>query len=87
MTQKTTEARLIHMSIGGPMRSIDVGKRTYLFEWHRYFGPTVLDHRGEVKEKQPPENSRFWDAAARWHKQGERVTEQGKCIWEPADGR
>lgn len=75
---------LIHISWPGPVYSIDVGKRTYRFELHRYFGPTIIDRRGEPKVYQPPERSQFWPAFAAWEKQGQRVTAEGKCIWTPA---
>lgn len=73
---------LIHLSLAGPVYSIDVGKRTYRFEWHRYFGPTVVDRHDEALAKQPAEKSRFWDAVSAWDRQGQRVSPYGKCIWE-----
>lgn len=69
------------LCVGDDPVEIVAGGRRYLFEWNHYCGPTVLHRRTQDPlDKQPPENSPFWDAATWWHRQGKRV-ENGVAVW------
>lgn len=71
----------IHLNCGGPSYEIDAGGKRWFFEWHPYFGPTVLNRNTEAPiVTQPAENSPFWDAVTWWDQQGRRVKD-GICVW------
>ena len=74
--------KLIHLSEGGNVQTIEVGGRRYLFEMHPRFGPSHLNKDLSVKVNQPGERSEFWKAVKLWDKQGRRV-EDGVAVWEP----
>jgi hypothetical protein len=84
-----TDADIIHISLGGPDRFItDANGKLWTFEMHRYFGPSVLTKNGDIAKRQPGEKSPFWHAFTAWSQQGERVDENGRCIWiEPEKPR
>lgn len=67
-----------HILLGGPMRKISVGGKIYEFEMHRYCGPTLLNRNGEPRKYQPMQ---FLKAASLWAQQGEKIDENGLCIW------
>ena len=77
---------LIHIAYGGPNRYLSVGCKQYRFEDHPYSGPIVLCLKtGEISERQPPANDRFWLHVNAWYQQGKKVKEvEGKawCIYE-----
>jgi hypothetical protein len=77
---------LIHIAYGGPDRYLSVGCKQYRFEDHPYSGPIVLCRKtGEISERQPPANDRFWLHVNAWYQQGKKVKEvEGKawCIYE-----
>lgn len=64
---------------GGPMRKISVNGRIYEFEMHWYCGPTILNRKGDPLKHQPLD---FLHAASLWAQQGERVDDNGLCVWE-----
>ncbi len=77
--------QIIHISMGGPMRKISVGGRIIEFEMHPYCGPNILHKRtGEPLANQPMD---FLHAASLWHQQGQRIDENGLCVWfhDPED--
>ncbi len=65
------------------MTPIDIyayGKR-YHFEWHHWFGPSVVNRRTwDVLDRQPGEKSPFWPAVEAWDRQGRRVKD-GVAAW------
>ncbi len=74
---------LVHVSLGGPMRTIQVNGIRFIFEMHPYCGPTILNRRGEPAKNQP---SQFLHAASLWAQQGQKVDDSGLCVWEhPAE--
>jgi hypothetical protein len=74
--------KIIHISMANaPLKIKDKTGKLWEFEMHRYCGPTVLDSRGEIKDKQPPAKSPFWDAVCFWVRQGEKITQDRLCIW------
>lgn len=70
---------IIHISLGGPDRTIQVNGKRHLFEAHPYCGPVAIKRNGDPLKKQP---SDFWDAATRWYQQGQKIDGDGLCIWE-----
>lgn len=56
---------------------IEVGGKTYRFEWHSYSGPARVKENGEIHGHQP---MAFLRAASLWNLQGRRV-ENGMCVW------
>lgn len=70
--------KLLHISLGGPMRKISVGGKVIEFEMHPYCGPNILKRNGEPLKHQP---MAFLEAASLWAQQGEKIDEQGLCIW------
>lgn len=79
--------RIIHISIGGPDRMIIVNGERYPFEMHPLFGPALLDKRtGDPRIRQPGPRSPFWMAVQQWDNQGQRLDDEGLCVWdyEPA---
>ncbi len=76
--QREAKLTIIHISTGGPMRTIQVNGRRYTFEMHPYCGPTILNRKGEPAKKQPVE---FLHAASLWAQQGKRI-EDGLCRWD-----
>ena len=65
-----------------PTYRLEVDGRVYTFDWSEWFGPTLLNRRGNPT-KAPPERSHFWDALQWWQRQGKRVTQDGDCLWAP----
>lgn len=77
----------LHISLGGPTRQIIDGKgRSWHFEDHPYCGPAVTGRKGNIKDKQPPESSPFWDAVSWWCQQGKQVGPTGLCVWAKPRG-
>ena len=75
--------KMIHILWAGQERKIIDGKnRVWIFEDHRYCGPVVIDRHGDPKDKQPPENSPFWDAVSLWYQQGKQIDKNGFCVWQ-----
>jgi hypothetical protein len=68
------------LTFGPEMARIRIGKRTYFFEWHHYFGPSLLRADGSVC-KTPKEHHPFWDAIHRWYHQGQRM-QNGYAVWD-----
>jgi len=48
---------------------------------HSYFGPALLTKRGDVRANQQAPRI-FWHAVSQWERQGKRVDDHGRCIWE-----
>ena len=69
----------VHICGGGPMRKISVRGVVYEFEMHPYCGPHILNRRGEPLARQPKE---FLKAASLWAQQGQRIDENGLCVWD-----
>lgn len=70
---------LIHISLGGPMQTIQVNGKRHYFEWHHYCGPIDCDPvTGEPLEEQADD---FLEAASYWGQQGKKI-EDGLCVWE-----
>jgi hypothetical protein len=77
------EMTLIHISCGGPTRTItDAKGKRWSFEMHSVFGPIVLNANGDPAVRQPGERSPFWHAVTRWAQGAHRLNEAGECIWE-----
>ena len=72
---------IIHMSLAGPIQTIVVAGKTYLFEWHPYSGPTVLNKDESVKSRQPGPRNPYWNAVIWWDEQGRAFHEDGTCKW------
>ena len=72
---------IIHISYGGPQRVIfDAKGHRWDFEMHRYFGPSVTNRIGDIKDKQPGERSPFWHAFNAWMGQGQKLSGD-ICQW------
>lgn len=68
---------------GGPIQTLDAGGKRFLFEFHPYCGPVVVNAKThEPLSRQPGERNAFWVAVTQWAKQGKRVVD-GVCVWEP----
>jgi hypothetical protein len=67
--------RIMHISVGGPDREIEVNGKRVLFEDHPHFGPCPISRRtGDPLSKQP--SRAFWDAITRWTLAGKPVDGQ-----------
>ncbi len=73
------------MAVRGPF-ALEVPGYTFRFELHDYGGPFVLGKHGQPLANQPGGRSLFWEAYWQWDRQGRRVDDQGRCIfnWETA---
>lgn len=72
---------VIHISYGGAQRVIiDAKGKRWDFEMHRYFGPSVTNRIGDIKDKQPGQRSPFWHALQLWIDQGEKLVGD-VCQW------
>ena len=69
---------MVLVMAGGPMRRISVNGRIIEFEMHPYSGPAILKRNGEPLKKQPMD---FLHAASLWAQQGEKIDENGLCVW------
>lgn len=72
---------LVHLSVGGPDRTIQVDGVRYRFEMHPYCGPCPLDDDGEPLEEPDAFPKRFWEAVSHWAK-NQKTDADGLCIWE-----
>lgn len=75
---------LIHISLGGPIHTIQVNGRRVTFEMHPYCGPIAINKRtGESLKHQRMD---FLTAVTQWVKGGKR-TENDLCVWyhEPVE--
>lgn len=71
----------IYISLGGPQRVIvDAKGRRWDFEMHPYFGPSVTNRAGDIKDKQPGMRSSFWHAFYAWQDQGKKL-DGDVCQW------
>lgn len=69
----------MHICLGGPIYTMDVGRQRVTFEMHRVCGPVPIrgsDHR----ERRLSENHAFWKVVTKWGQSGQRVDEHGRCI-------
>lgn len=66
-----------HVSFGGDMLLMPVGKRTVLFEMDRYFGPVPLCKRTEDPAMRVPKG--FYDAYELWEAGG-RMVDGDLCV-------
>lgn len=71
--------KLIHISRGGPIHTIQVNGKRHTFEMHPYCGPIAIGKRGNGLLHQAKD---FLEAASHWAQQGRRVGSDGLCIWE-----
>jgi hypothetical protein len=57
-----------------------VDGRFFTFEWHAYFGPSVLGRRGNPLSVQP---MKVVKAVELWDRQGRQLDDQGMCccVW------
>lgn len=79
--------RVVYLSLAGPICRIQAQDgKTYHFEMNGYFGPMAAKANGELRTRQYGARSPFWPAFELWQEQGERVTEDGVCIYDPAEG-
>ena len=77
-----SEARLIHISVGGPDRWLSAGGKLWRFEDHPHCGPVVLASKtGDPATTQPPERSPFWTHVNAWYAQGKRTQTVGDKVW------
>lgn len=60
-----------HISLGGRELLMPIGKRTVLFEMHRYHGPMPVNKKTGCGLERIPEA--FWDAYERWDLGGQLV--------------
>lgn len=58
---------------------INLGDRTYTFDFSDRFGPTIINRDGRPNCGEPPQS--FLRAVSLWAQQGKRV-EDGFCIYE-----
>ncbi|HWL50798.1 MAG TPA: hypothetical protein VNQ90_00075 [Chthoniobacteraceae bacterium] len=71
----------ISISVGGPDRKISIDGKIYTFEMHPYCGPCLLNGQGDPVD---PNKTfmKFLEAASLWAQQGERIGEDGLCIYD-----
>lgn len=55
-----------------PSFTVSYKGKTWTFEYHDYFGPSVLRKDGEISARQPGPRSNFWKAFERWERRRER---------------
>ena len=71
-SKKPNNDGVIILTGGEIYRINDARGKTWIFEDHPYCGPVVVDiHHNE--KKQPPENSKFWEAVTNWYQQGKKT--------------
>lgn len=69
--------------MGGTNRKIlDQTGKEWLFEDHPYYGPVVLNGKGDPIKKEPDPKSLFWKCVNQWYAQGKKI-EDGLCLWTP----
>lgn len=72
----------VHICYGGPDRKIvDEKGKLWHFEMHPYCGPIPTSKQGEPLKKEPPEKSSFWRVVTWWAQQGQKIGEDGLCVW------
>lgn len=65
--------------VGDPERKIRVGSRVWYFEMHRILGPAPINKRTGTGL----DGTRaFWNAVTLWAQQGERIGDDGFCVYE-----
>lgn len=62
--------------------TIDAGGKSFRFEYSRMFGPMMLGKRGDPITTFPRLRSPFWPAVQAWERQGRRVDDDGRCIYD-----
>lgn len=74
--------RGIHVAFTNQPVRLRRGDQEWLVEWHRYFGPILLNKTTqEPRKTQPGETSWFWLVAQWWKDQGCRVVD-GVGVWD-----
>lgn len=69
-----------HLELGGPEYRINVNGKIYLFEDHKWCGPSAL--RRDTKEPMKNQPKAFLECASRWAQQGKKVTKDGLAIFK-----
>jgi hypothetical protein len=59
---------------------IRAGEQIFLFEYHKFCGPSLVDCNGDPIPEMIAENSPFWDSLTLWLYHGKRVDVDGFCI-------
>lgn len=67
------------LTVGNPAKRISVGGKIFLFEMHSYCGPMPITKDGSGRKHVPDS---FWRAVTFWAQQGQRVGEDGLCVWD-----
>lgn len=52
--------------------TVKVNGKPVTFEWHRFFGPSVLKKNGDLRSRQPGMRSPFWPVFDRWFKRNRK---------------
>jgi hypothetical protein len=67
------------LCVGGPTHYIDVGRQSYQFELP--YGCGLVPLNKDLSARMTPWPRAVWDAVDLWSKGGERVDEDGVCVW------
>jgi len=61
---------------------IEVGGKLVRFEMGNYGGPALIGKRGDPLKNQPGCGHPFWTAFELWWKQGHRLRDGNRCVYE-----
>ncbi len=67
----------------GPFVIKDARGKDWRFEDSDQFGPSIVNKRGDILDRQPGERSAFWRPHWLWVRQGRKTEADGMtCIWK-----
>lgn len=72
------------LTIGSRTRAIVVDGKTHYFEMLRHCGLGYCNKRGDERNA-PGVRHKFWKAVRWWQLQGERIAEDGTCVYEEVE--
>lgn len=75
---QSADGKIVGHFCESPVHTVASKGKKWTFEYHRYFGPTVLRKDGEPRVRQPGPRSLFWAAFARWERRQERRRAAGR---------
>lgn len=69
---KSADGKISGVFCESPVHTVSSKGKKWTFEYHDYFGPSVLRKDGEISARQPGPRSDFWKAFDRWFKRREK---------------
>lgn len=61
---------------------IQAGDQVFLFEYHKFCGPQIIDQAGELVPMPAEEDHPFWNALTKWIQGGMQAGRDDSGVWD-----